>query len=220
MDIVDRVGVSAIAPLTFTLVESWTAGLDLTGWVNDAGQVVTSAHGLTWEVSDASSGTWAALTKTWAVQGGSWCLGAVSESLSAQDEQWPLPDREIVLSRYEVAVAPPAAAAVGEPRQVVTYTLWVTNTGDCADTMAVVVSENAWPTFAPPEIGPLGPGLGVALAVTVTIPAGANDGDQDIATLTLISSGDGLSVGRSALTTTVVITHWTAYLPLVLRGRP
>jgi subtilisin-like proprotein convertase family protein len=99
---------------------------------------------------------------------------------------------------------PPTAAQSGEPGTTVNYTLWVTNAGTCGDTFTVTVSENAWPTNVPAEVGPLAPNASAALDVAVDIPAGANGGDWDEATITLASQIAPTTTATSLLTTTAV----------------
>ena len=112
---------------------------------------------------------------------------------------------------------PPAAAQTGDTGTTVTYTLRVTNSGECADVLDVTVAA-LWPTEAPATVGPLAAGEGTDVVVTVSIPAGAGDGDQDVATVTFTSQGDGGISAASVLTTTANVPTYRVYLPLVLRG--
>ena len=57
-----------------------------------------------------------------------------------------------------VTVEPPSDSQSGDPGEMVTYTLRVTNTGNCTDTFSLTVSGNAWNTDAPSSVGPLAPG--------------------------------------------------------------
>ncbi|HSQ72731.1 MAG TPA: NEW3 domain-containing protein, partial [Rubrivivax sp.] len=115
-----------------------------------------------------------------------------------------------------VELEPPAAAQTGDTGTTITYTLRVTNSGDCADVLDVTV-VSLWPAEAPATVGPLAAGEGMDVMVTVTVPAGASDGDQDVATVTFTSHGDGSISAASVLTTTVNTPTYRVYLPLVLR---
>jgi uncharacterized membrane protein len=100
-----------------------------------------------------------------------------------------------------VSVAPASAALPGDPGETVTYTLRVTNTGNCADTFTVGVNGDAWPTSAPTSVGPLAAGAGVDVQVAVTVPAAAQCTDADEIVVTLTSQADGTATGSSTLTT-------------------
>ncbi len=118
---------------------------------------------------------------------------------------------------YAVQLDPPAVAQTGDAGTTVTYTLRLTNTGECVDVLEVTV-DALWPTNAPATVGPLGAGEGIDVIVTVAIPAGAADGDQDVATVTLTSQGDGGVGATSVLTTTANVPIYRVYLPLVFRN--
>ncbi len=118
-----------------------------------------------------------------------------------------------------IDVTPPTGSASGEAGNLVTYSLRLTNTGNCTDTLDVAVTA-AWTTTAAATVGPLEVGGSVEVPVTVTIPLGAHDGDWDVATITFASRVDGKALATNRLTTTVVAEPWstTIYLPLMLRG--
>jgi uncharacterized membrane protein len=101
---------------------------------------------------------------------------------------------------YDVRMGPAADAGSGDPGEEVTYTLSVTNTGNCVDTFDVTVSSN-WTTTVPLTVGPLNRNAEADAVVTVTVPAGANCGDWDTAAVTVTSQSDGSTVARSDLTT-------------------
>ncbi len=113
-----------------------------------------------------------------------------------------------------VELEPPAAAQTGDAGTTITYTLRVTNSGDCADVLDVTVVA-LWPAEAPATVGPLAAGAGTDVVVTVTIPAEA--GNQDVATVTFTSQGDGEVSAASVLTTTVNTPTYRVYLPLVVK---
>jgi PKD repeat protein len=103
---------------------------------------------------------------------------------------------------YGVEISPATDALQGEPGKTVTYTLRVTNTGNCADTFTIAVSGNLWQTNAPATIGPLATGAGADVEVTVTIVDTAQSGDFDTATVTVISQEDP-SVSDSSMLITM-----------------
>ncbi len=116
-----------------------------------------------------------------------------------------------------VELEPPAAAQTGDTSTTVTYTLRVTNTGECTDLLDVTVAA-LWLAETPATVGPLAAGVGTDVMVVVAIPAGAGDGDQDVATVTFTSQSDGSISAASVLTTTASVPTYRVYLPLVLRG--
>ncbi len=117
---------------------------------------------------------------------------------------------------YSMTLTPTVDARFGHPRDPVTYTLWLTHTGDCTDTFTLTV-EAVWPVEAPSTIG-LGPGESTAVVITVTIPAGTPDGASDVATLTFTSQGNPAITTSSVLTTTAVVEEWRIYLPILMRN--
>ena len=104
---------------------------------------------------------------------------------------------------YGVEMSPATDALQGEPGKTVTYTLRVTNTGNCADTFAITVSGNLWQTDAPATVGPLAAGAGVDVEVTVTIVDTAQSGDFDTASVTVTSQEDPPVSDSSMLITMV-----------------
>ncbi|HEY66783.1 MAG TPA: PKD domain-containing protein, partial [Thermoflexia bacterium] len=84
----------------------------------------------------------------------------------------------------------------------VTYTLRVTNTGNCTDAFTVTVSGNVWPTaLSTTDTGDLASGAGADVVVTVTIPLAAQCGDFDVAIVT-VTSHSNPAVGDSSVLTT------------------
>ena len=116
---------------------------------------------------------------------------------------------------YAVQLEPSAAAQTGDTGTTITYTLRLTNAGECVDVLDVTV-DTLWPIYAPATIGPLPAGEGTDVVVTVAIPTGA--GNQDVATVTFTSQGDGGLGAISVLTTTANVPIYRVYLPLVFRN--
>jgi hypothetical protein len=116
---------------------------------------------------------------------------------------------------YALQLEPLAAAQTGDAGTTVTYTLHVTNSGDCADVLEVAV-DALWPTEVPATVGPLAAGEGMDVIVTVAIPAGA--GNQDVATVTFTSQGDSAVSAFSVLTTMANVQTYRIYLPMVSKA--
>ena len=98
-----------------------------------------------------------------------------------------------------------AAVTAGETLagRTITYTVWVTNTGDYTDTFDLTVAGNTWPVTLSRDSVELGAQAGTAVQVEVTVPATASGGDSDTTTLTATSRGDAGASDSLSLTTTV-----------------
>jgi uncharacterized repeat protein (TIGR01451 family) len=119
---------------------------------------------------------------------------------------------------YGLTVEPATDAKECLPGDTVVYTLAVTNTGNTADTFAVVVSGNAWTTNAPATVGPLAAGAGQLVNVSVTVPTSVTGGGADTATITLTSQGDNTKSDITTLTTTAIAID--ADLEVSISGSP
>ncbi len=116
---------------------------------------------------------------------------------------------------YSVTLTPTLDVRLGIPGSTVTYTLRLTNTGNCTDTFTVTISAS-WPVETPATVGPLEPGEAATVPVTVTIPIGTRNGDSDAAIVSFTSQHNPLVRGSSTLTTTV--QAWQIYLPITFKG--
>ncbi len=104
---------------------------------------------------------------------------------------------------YGVALDPPIAALSGDPGNIVTHSLRLTNTGKTTDTYDVTLNSlNGWSIVAPFAIGPLAPGTGQSLNVVVTIPTTAMGEAQDMTTVIVTSQGLASQSDQAVLTTT------------------
>ena len=117
--IVDRVSVESDDPITYTLVETYTASLDLLSIQPTFGSVTTGPGSITWDVTSGISNTWYILTKTFTVNSSDW-VGNITETLRLPDvlEPWIIPlefDTPATLSKDN-----PAGAFPGD---LITYTL-------------------------------------------------------------------------------------------------
>jgi uncharacterized repeat protein (TIGR01451 family) len=82
--ITDQVWLTYTQGLTFTLVETWSESLELTGWLNDSGTVISTSNVLTWEVANAAPDTWHTLVKTFEAKIGIWITDWITEALDIE----------------------------------------------------------------------------------------------------------------------------------------
>jgi uncharacterized repeat protein (TIGR01451 family) len=99
VQVVDRVYVTHTQAVTFTLVETWTAALDLVAESHTAGSVVEGSGSLEWLNAPATPNAWHTLTKTFTVLGGAWETGVLTESLWVRDADPQLADRALAFQR-------------------------------------------------------------------------------------------------------------------------
>lgn len=104
---------------------------------------------------------------------------------------------------------------LGNPGEVVTYTLTLSNTGTENDTYDIEIAS-VWASSLSDTSVSLNSGSAESVSVEITIPGGATDGDSDTATITATSQTDPL-VTATALLTTAVGSE-TTYLPLVFKS--
>jgi hypothetical protein len=71
----------------------------------------------------------------------------------------------------DLELSPAAQTLSGAPGEVVTHTFTLTNTGGVANSYALSVSGNRWPTSVMGNTGEVGPGASVPVDVVVNIPA-------------------------------------------------
>ena len=143
---------------------------------------------------------------TEAVTGGEvWSVGGgyVDPIFTIVDTNQYRPAEACLGINYGVTLSPTALGGSGYPDETVAYTLTVTNTGDTPDAYSVLVTST-WSANDPALVGALFPGESAELLVSVQVPADALPGEQDIATLTVVSQGDGLLSDSAELTTTAL----------------
>lgn len=113
----------------------------------------------------------------------------------------------------------PGRAATAAPREVVTYTHALTNTGNWTDTLMVkAASSQGWAVVGAGAF-PLAPGLAASLVVTISVPVTATDGTVDTTIVTATSSADTIEYAMVTNTTTVKLAVFKVYLPVVLKNQ-
>jgi uncharacterized membrane protein len=137
----------------------------------------------------------------------------------------------VVAPIYSLEVSADQAGS-GEPGEVVTYTVTVTNTSVYpSDSFTVTLGASAYGTgLGAGEdpmilIGPLSPGESANFVVTVHIPTDALDGDHDTVQITVTSVGDPTRTVITNVTTNVYVviippTNNPIYLPLIWKLYP
>jgi hypothetical protein len=114
---------------------------------------------------------------------------------------------------YRAQLSLPAAVRRSLPGEEIPYTLQLTNTGSLSDTYHLAVSDNAWMTVLPAEVGPLAAEASMDVTVIVSVPTGMPIGTADIAFLNIFSEGSGQQVESAELTT--LIQGRSLYLPFI-----
>ena len=105
----------------------------------------------------------------------------------------------------------------GEPGSVVTYTVWVENTGNVPDSFDITAGSHNWDIDMPTVVGPLDPTESHLVEIAITIPLDANDGDSDSVTISASSQGDPAETAAITLTSEASIKKYLINLPLVSR---
>ena len=114
----------------------------------------------------------------------------------------------------EVTASPDAQTVRGDAVPV-TYTLWLTNAGNAADSFDIAITTTWTATFTTP-VGPLAAGESLSITVVIFVPAGVANNASDDAILILRSQGNPLRFQQVTLTTTAI---WhQLFLPIALRN--
>ncbi len=79
--VIDRVHVTAAAPVSLTVSEGWSGALMLSDWEISGGAVEESVGALTWHGPSLAANAWHSLTKTFVATGGEWAGGVLRETL-------------------------------------------------------------------------------------------------------------------------------------------
>ncbi len=114
---------------------------------------------------------------------------------------------------YGLEVSAPVVEQVALPGSVVTYTLYVTNTGNTTDTFDVVITHT-WDTVFVSTVGPLAPGQSALLEVVVSVPTDAAGGAADTAMVVIASQGDPVRMQEIDLLT---FLYYRINLPIMMK---
>lgn len=101
----------------------------------------------------------------------------------------------------QAAIAP--VAQTGLPGELLTYTLWVTNTGNITDTFDTAVTADFPVSGLPFEIGAIAPGDVVTRTLQVLLPSNALAGDSDTAQIVLTSQAAPQQTAEVEMTSSV-----------------
>ncbi len=85
IQVVDRVMVTHTTPVTFSLVEAWSASLTLTHVITDGGSLDWGTGMIAWNVAGGVADTWYAITKTFEVLSGTWDVDYITETLTVSN---------------------------------------------------------------------------------------------------------------------------------------
>ena len=125
--------------------------------------------------------------------------------------QIPVTMTVITNPNFSVALAA-SISQTSDPGQTVTYTLWLTNTGNVIDSYTLSVSGNSWSTLLSEDQFTLQAGKSAMLTAVVSIPANAPGGTTDVATVTAASAD-----ASDSATLTTVTNEYLLYLPFVAK---
>lgn len=107
---------------------------------------------------------------------------------------------------FGVDLTTAANAQAGDPGQVVSYVLQLTNLGSVEDTFDLTFAGNAWSVELPQTSFTLGAGASADVTVNVTVPANAQEGDSDAVTVTATSqSAPDQSASLDLTTSTIAV---------------
>ncbi len=230
-------GVSLVAPisvLTNTVGSMVTYTVHLTNEGNMADTFVLTATNQAWLTTMPDSVSLAAgATDSFAVQ----VQVPLTATHGAQDSvlvtatsgMAPEVSANVLLTTTAFAPMPqlvldaPTTALTTTIGHTVTYTIYLTNTGNVHDTFALTTTNHnhAWPTTLPDSIS-LAAGEMMTFTVQVAVPLTATQGAQDTVLVTATSGMAGDVMASVSLTTTAVLPplptpNNTIFLPLMLR---
>ncbi len=96
--VVDRVHVTAGAPISYTLTEAWSDVLTLAEMSATGGSILTTTQTLAWHGYDLDANSWHVLTKTFHVTGSDWDTESLTETLVVVNAD---PDTHIVNLEFD-----------------------------------------------------------------------------------------------------------------------
>lgn len=158
-----------------------------------------------WDFGDGGTSTAAAPAHTYAA------IGIYTAVLTASNLcDTAVVSRQIAVENYALALTPDAPARSGDPGQVVTYTLDLTNTGTLTDSFSLSVGSTPWSTSLSTGAVVLAPGQSAQVEVYVLIPSNAIGGAQAGVQVTAQSQSDP-RLPPAAASVTLTTTANTVY---------
>ncbi|OQY47343.1 MAG: hypothetical protein B6242_05205 [Anaerolineaceae bacterium 4572_78] len=106
---------------------------------------------------------------------------------------------------YDVEIVSDVDMLIGEPNETVTYTLFVTNTGNMPDVYDIALADNVWLTTVDALTLTLDAGVTTTLQVAVTIDVSATNGMTDTVDVTVTSQNDVTVADAVVLTTEAMV---------------
>lgn len=106
-----------------------------------------------------------------------------------------------IAERHGATILPSPSIEFGDPGEVVTHTLRLTNIGDTPDTFTLTLGASVWSTSISTSALTLDPGGAADINVQVLIPGDAISGDEDGVELTAVSQYPATTSALVDLTT-------------------
>jgi uncharacterized repeat protein (TIGR01451 family) len=167
-----------------------------------------------WDFGDGSTSVLPNPTHTYTATG-TYTVVLTASNLCSSD----VVSRPVTVEDYGLMLTPAATAGSGDPGQVVTYTLYLTNTGTMSDVFRLSRGSTSWTTALSTDTVRLDAGEGAEVKVYVTVPANAAGGAQASVRVTAQSQSDPRTPPASAsvvLTTTANNVYGVALGAVVL----
>ena len=141
-------------------------------------------------------------------------ITATSQGDAAKSESTLL--TTTVLPAHGVLLSPDQARQ-GPAGQTITFSLWITNTGNLTDTFDLTATGQTWTTTLSVSQISLSPATSGMLTVTVAVPADAIAQEVDSVTVTATSQSDHAVKDSSILNAKCVLPIQKIYLPAILQ---
>ena len=120
-------------------------------------------------------------------------------------------------SVFGLDVTPVGIVKIGNPGDVVTYVVELTNLGNITDTFTLELETSEWILTMPEPIENLAPGESRSVEIEIIIPLDQKDGDSHDAILTISSQGAAQAQRQMQLTVTLttVVEVYQIFMPIV-----